>query len=404
MPLVVSSEFCIPEEVAAVALPTATLSVIIRAYNEIRTVVEILQRVLRQPVVSEIVLVDDGSTDGTWEAVRQFAESAGPSDRDRLILLQHTKNRGKGRAIRTALDKVSGSHILIQDADLEYDPADLNKLWAVMQSGEVDVVFGSRYLDNPKLQKGRWIMQSGVRLLNLLVLFLHGVRLTDHATCYKMFRAADLRAMKLQYTRFEFCAEVTAAVAEKRMRVREVAISYTPRSRAEGKKLHWTDGLSAAACLCRSKAKIAARSLVCQVLLIASAWFFVIWILALMSFGSLSAAAAWCAGAPIYAVTDTVELRIAPGAKRQFEIRIRRLSDQPVTIVTAIPDCSCISVLNVPLLLEERASEFSLKFEYQAPNRELPFLDSHEIEIISDTSTPPLKVVFVADVSPDWDK
>ena len=133
MPLVGSCESCIPEGFAAVALPTATLSVIIPAFNEVRTVVEILQRVLRQSVVAEIVLVDDGSTDGTWEAVQQFAESADPSDRDRLVLLQHTTNRGKGRAIRTALEHVSGSHVLIQDADLEYDPEDIDRLWSVMQ-------------------------------------------------------------------------------------------------------------------------------------------------------------------------------------------------------------------------------------------------------------------------------
>ena len=251
MPLVGSCESCIPEGFAAVALPTATLSVIIPAFNEVRTVVEILQRVLRQSVVAEIVLVDDGSTDGTWEAVQQFAESADPSDRDRLVLLQHTKNRGKGRAIRTGLEQVSGSHVLIQDADLEYDPEDIDRLWSVMQSGAADVIYGSRYLMQPQLQKGRIVLQSGVRLLNVLTRLLYGIRLTDQATCYKMFRTRDLRGMNLCCEKFEFCAEVTAKSGLLGLNVHEISVAYSPRSRNDGKKIGLRDGLDAIATLLR---------------------------------------------------------------------------------------------------------------------------------------------------------
>ncbi len=220
----------------------SSLSVIMPAYNEVATVAEILRRVLLQPVVSEIVLVDDGSTDGTWEAVQRFAESLPSADRDRLVLLQHDKNRGKGRAIRTALDQVSCTHVVIQDADLEYDPRDISLLWIAAQSPDVDAVFGSRYLTNNGLQTGRVCMVLGIRLLNTLVSLLHGIRLTDEATCYKLFRLADLQAMRLRCTRFEFCPEVVAGAAQLGLRIREVPVSYAPRSESDGKKLRMSDG------------------------------------------------------------------------------------------------------------------------------------------------------------------
>ena len=228
------------------------LAVIVPVYNEERTVAELLRRLEGQPCVSQIIIVDDGSTDQTWEELeawrsRDSSAIALGSDVDSLsvTVVRHDRNRGKGRAIRTGLDNVTCSHVIIQDADLEYDPSDINKLWAVMQSGDADVIFGSRYLDNPRLQNGRWIMQSGVRLLNLVVRLLYGLRLTDEATCYKLFSTQDLRRMQLRCERFEFCPEATAKAAILGCRFTEVQISYTARGCAQGKKLRFSDGVSA---------------------------------------------------------------------------------------------------------------------------------------------------------------
>ncbi|RLT09759.1 MAG: glycosyltransferase [Planctomycetota bacterium] len=232
---------------------TDRLAVIVPVYNEERTVAELLRRLEAQPCVSQIIIVDDGSTDRTWEELEPWRTRASftaalietgvhlPS----VIVVQHNRNRGKGRAIRTGLGDVTCSHVIIQDADLEYDPSDINNLWAVMQSGEANVVFGSRYLQNPKLQKGRWAMQSGVRFLNLLVRLLYGIKLTDEATCYKMFRTADLRAMNLQCERFEFCPEVVAKISLEDLAVVEFPIHYRARERQEGKKLTVLDAVSA---------------------------------------------------------------------------------------------------------------------------------------------------------------
>ena len=235
----------------AVAATSDRLAVIVPVYNEERTVAELLRRLEVQPCVSQIIIVDDGSTDRTYEVLETWrgraaihADSSAGSQS--IIVLQHGRNRGKGRAIRTGLDQVTCSHVVIQDADLEYDPADINKLWAVMQSGKADVVFGSRYLDNPQLQKGRWLVQSGVRFLNLLVRVLYGVKLTDEATCYKMLRTRDLRRMDLRCERFEFCPEVIANALNAKLLLQEVAVRYVPRSVACGKKLQVSDGGMAA--------------------------------------------------------------------------------------------------------------------------------------------------------------
>ena len=229
-----------PVEGAAPAI-TDRLAVIVPVYNEDRTVAELLRRLEAQPCVSQIIIVDDGSTDRTWEELEPWRARAtftanASDDTQSVIVLQHDKNRGKGRAIRTALDQVTGSHVLIQDADLEYNPRDIAKLWEVMRSGKADVVFGSRYLDNPQLQKGRFIFQTGVRFLNLLTRLFYGVHLTDQATCYKMFRTADLRTMNLRSERFEFCSEVTGSLLRQGLRLREVGIrrckTFTDRIRA----------------------------------------------------------------------------------------------------------------------------------------------------------------------------
>jgi len=232
------------------------LAVIVPVYNEDRTVAELLRRLEAQPCVSQIIIVDDGSTDRTYEELEPWRGRAGftadsSEDSQSIIVLQHGKNRGKGRAIRTGLEQVTCSHVIIQDADLEYDPADISKLWQVMQSDQAKAVYGSRYLETPDLQRGRFVLQSGVRFLNLLVRLIYGVRLTDEATCYKMFRTSDLRQMRLQCERFEFCPEVTAKAGILRLRIIEVPVSYLPRSHAVGKKLRFRDAIPAVFTLLR---------------------------------------------------------------------------------------------------------------------------------------------------------
>lgn len=241
------------EATQAPPIGTNRLAVIVPVYNEERTVAELLRRLEAQPCVAQIIIVDDGSTDQTWDELAPWRARGSLSTATRVsvvdslsvTLVQHDRNRGKGRAIRTGLEHVTCSHVIIQDADLEYDPSDINKLWKVMQSGDADVIFGSRYLENQRLQNGRWIMQSGVRVLNLLFRLLYGIKLTDEATCYKLFSTHDLRRMQLRCERFEFCPEATAKAAILGCRFTEVQISYTARGCAQGKKLRFSDGVSA---------------------------------------------------------------------------------------------------------------------------------------------------------------
>jgi len=235
------------------------LAAIVPLYNEQATVTQLLSLLIAQEVVSQVVIVDDGSTDNSVPLVKEWIDTLEPATAERIQLVQHDRNKGKGRAIRTGLEHVTCSHVIIQDADLEYDPADIKKLWKVMQSGEADVVYGSRYLDNPELQKGRWVMQFGVRFLNLLVRVLYGVKLTDEATCYKMFRTADLRDMRLMCEGFEFCAEVSRFAAQSKLKVTEVPIGYKPRSVTEGKKLRLRDGLNSIFVTLFGRAKLSPR-------------------------------------------------------------------------------------------------------------------------------------------------
>lgn len=220
-----------------------TLAVIVPIYNEQATVAELLRRLEQQSVVSQIIIVNDGSTDNTreelttWEASRSAANP--------VVIIHHETNRGKGRAIRTGLEHVTCSHVLIQDADLEYDPDDIAKLWQVVQADQADVVYGSRYLNLDTAKPRRRVLEAGIGFLNLVVRLLCGIRLTDEATCYKLFSTEDLRRMQLRCERFEFCPEATAKAANLGRRFTEVQISYTARGRAQGKKLRLSDGLAA---------------------------------------------------------------------------------------------------------------------------------------------------------------
>jgi len=210
------------------------LSIIIPAYNERATIAELLARVRAVPGEKEILVVDDASRDGTSELLRSLA--APP-----VRLFFHERNRGKGAAIRTALPHVTGDVVIIQDADLEYDPGDYPRLVAPIASGEADVVYGSRFLGRGHRASSRWhyaVNQVLTRLSNLFT----GLRLSDMETCYKAFRADLVRDLPLVSDGFDIEPELTARAARRGARFREVPISYHGRSGGEGKKIGWRDG------------------------------------------------------------------------------------------------------------------------------------------------------------------
>ena len=217
---------------------TIELSVLIPVYNEVGTVEEIVRRVMAAPYRKEIIIVDDGSTDGTAGRLQCFRGVKG------VEILTHTENRGKGAAIRTALQRATGRFTIIQDADLEYDPRDYPLLIELLKRGETRVVYGSRYLSgrNELPITKFWV---GVKLLNFMVRVLYGAILTDEATCYKAFDTALLRSLGLRCERFEFCPEVTAKLLKRGHGIIEVPVGFRYRTVAEGKKIGWCDGFAA---------------------------------------------------------------------------------------------------------------------------------------------------------------
>ena len=234
------------------AYSQAPIGVILPFYNETQTIDLVVETLFSNASSAgwklQLVAIDDHSTDNSLVILRQKATEL-PSLQ--LETIEHANNFGKGAAIRSGLDLIRVALVVVQDADLEYDPRDLIKLVERMQVGDCDVVYGSRCLpesNNPK----RWnAFAWGVSLLNLLVRVLYGVRLTDEATCYKLFRTEDLRRMDLQCQRFEFCPEVTAKACRMGLKIVEVPISYRPRTRAEGKKIRLRDGWDAVKTLWR---------------------------------------------------------------------------------------------------------------------------------------------------------
>jgi len=211
---------------------------LVPVYNEHATLESLLRRVLAVPVDKEVIVVDDGSRDGTRDVLADLA------GRLPIRALYHERNRGKGAAIRTALAEAKGEIVIIQDADLEYDPEDYPRLVEPIVRGETNVVYGSRYLshENPLPFTH---FKVAVLLLNGMANLLYGTRLTDEATCYKVFRGPLIRSLPLRCERFEFCPEVTARVAKRGERILEVPIHYHYRTRAQGKKIGWRDGFEA---------------------------------------------------------------------------------------------------------------------------------------------------------------
>lgn len=215
------------------------LTVLMPVYNEEATVQRALAGVRSIPLPVEIVCVDDCSTDGTREVLRRCLEHGLV---DQLVL--HEKNRGKGAAVRTAIQHATGDIIVIQDADLEYDPRELPNLLAPILEDRADAVFGSRFLSGPHRVLYFW-HRVGNGLLTLLSNMLTDLNLTDMETCYKVVRADLMKSLPLTSDRFGIEPELTARLAQARARIYEVPISYSGRTYAEGKKIGWRDGLAA---------------------------------------------------------------------------------------------------------------------------------------------------------------
>ena len=214
-------------------------SVVVPVYNEVNTIKEVVERVQAAAVDKEIIIVDDGSSDGTRELL---AELAG-ADNVRVIL--HERNQGKGAALRTGFGAVAGEVVLIQDADLEYDPADYPALLQPIEDGRADVVFGSRFLGGGARRVLYFWHFVGNRFLTTVANALNDLNLSDMETCYKVFRADILDWLNVKSDGFTFEPEFTAKVAKRRLRVYEVPVSYNGRTYAEGKKIGWKDGFAA---------------------------------------------------------------------------------------------------------------------------------------------------------------
>ncbi len=224
---------------------TRTLSVLMPAYNEKATVLEAIRRVraAKLPLPVEIIVVDDGSNDGTTEIL------AGISEGDTQVI-RHDRNRGKGAALRSALERATGEFVVVQDADLEYDPADLADLLIPLLDGRADMVYGSRFLGGPHRVLLFWHYAAN-RALTLAANLLYDVNLTDMGTCYKAFRTEKLRSLTLRSDGFGIEAELTAKACRLGWRIYEAPISYSGRTYAEGKKITWTAALVYLACLLR---------------------------------------------------------------------------------------------------------------------------------------------------------
>jgi glycosyltransferase involved in cell wall biosynthesis len=215
------------------------LSVIIPVFNERNTIEEIVRRVLAVDagMDKEVIVVDDGSTDGTREILQKLASPP-------VTVSLHEKNMGKGRALQTGFSKAEGDIVLIQDADLEYDPREYPQLLEPILDGRADVVYGSRFLGGPHRVLFFWHYVAN-RFLTTLSNILTNLNLTDMETCYKVFRREVLQKIKLKSRRFGFEPEITVKVAKLKARVYEVPISYSGRDYTEGKKIGWKDGLAA---------------------------------------------------------------------------------------------------------------------------------------------------------------
>jgi glycosyltransferase involved in cell wall biosynthesis len=220
------------------------LSVVVPCYNEEATIEELITRVLASPYVAEVIVVDDGSRDSSLSIVRSMSDS-------RLRSIQQPENRGKGAALRRGFAEATAEFVVVQDADLEYDPKEYGTLLGPLLTGQADVVFGSRFMSSGPHRVLYFWHSVGNQLLTVASNAFTNLNLTDMETCYKVFRREVIQSLELREDRFGFEPEITAKVAKGGWSIYEVGISYSGRTYAQGKKIGWRDGVHAARCIVR---------------------------------------------------------------------------------------------------------------------------------------------------------
>jgi len=218
------------------------ISVVIPVYNEIKTIALILERIKVVPFEKEIIIVDDCSNDGTRDILKNLTTPG-------VKVVYHEKNQGKGAALRTGFSHASNDIVIVQDADLEYDPNEYGKLIRPILDGKADVVYGSRFMGSEAHRVSFFWHMIGNRLLTLFSNMMTNLSLTDMETCYKVFKREVIKQITVEENRFGFEPEITAKVAKLNCRIYEVGISYAGRSYQEGKKINWKDGVSALRCI-----------------------------------------------------------------------------------------------------------------------------------------------------------
>jgi glycosyltransferase involved in cell wall biosynthesis len=220
------------------------LTVVMPVFNETDTIASVVKSVLLQRPVQQFVIVDDCSTDGTWEKLQPLAQNE-----PHIKIIRHPVNQGKGAALRTGFTQATAAYVIVQDADSEYDPAEYYRLLIPILSGKADVVFGSRFIGSDAHRVLFYWHSMGNKFLTTLSNMASGLNLTDMEVCYKIFRREIIQGIKLEEDRFGFEPEITAKVARLNVRIYEVAISYYGRTYAEGKKIGWRDGVHALWCI-----------------------------------------------------------------------------------------------------------------------------------------------------------
>lgn len=219
------------------------LSVVMPVYNEAGHIEKIVDAVLAVPVPKELIIVDDCSKDGTRDKLAAIGRRSG------VRILLHEVNKGKGAALRTGFAAAAGDLVIVQDADLEYDPREYPGLIAPILAGKADVVYGTRFPAGGERRPGEFIHTAGNRFLTFFSNLVTGLHLTDMETCYKVFRRTLIQGIRLQENRFGFEPEITAKIARRQCRVLEVPVSYSGRGYAEGKKIGWKDAVRALWCI-----------------------------------------------------------------------------------------------------------------------------------------------------------